>query len=86
MYCYVHITSVCISTVFFFCILQGKANKIKQNKIRKNEDCWKYKHNSFFIIIWPIDRIALNQALQCLIFIIILIFKRQTDHEETLDS
>ena len=32
VYCYVLITSVCISTVFFFfffCILQGKANKIK---------------------------------------------------------
>ena len=30
VYCYVLITSVCISSVFFFsCILQGKANKIK---------------------------------------------------------
>ena len=30
VYCYVLITSVCISTVFFFCILQGKAKKIKE--------------------------------------------------------
>ena len=36
MYCYVLITSLCISTVFFFCILQGKANKIKWNKINKS--------------------------------------------------
>ena len=29
VYCYILIISVCISSVFFFCILQGKANKKK---------------------------------------------------------